>query len=88
MIPRLFLATLVFAMPFLIVVFAVVIGASLLTQSLGDVAGARILFWTAMTALVLLVIDALLLLGALGLRALDVHPDRPDDDRTDDEIRP
>jgi hypothetical protein len=83
MIPRFFLATLVFALPVLIVVFAVVIGASLLTQALGDVAGARMLFWAAMTALILLVIDALLLLAALGLRALDAHSDQ-----TDDEMHP
>jgi hypothetical protein len=77
-IPRPLLFGLVFALPILVVSFAVILGAASLAQALGDAAGGRALFWVAIGALILLVIDALLLLGALGLRALAV-------DETDDE---
>ena len=76
MIPRRLLTTLVFALPILVTGFAVMLGAALLAQGLGDLAGARGLFWTAMGALILLVIDVLLLVGALGLMALDQRHDR------------
>ena len=75
MIPRPFLATLVFALPILVVTFGVVLGASTLASGLGDSAGSRGLLWVAIVALVLLVIDALLLLVALGLKALDQQRD-------------
>jgi hypothetical protein len=71
MIPRRLLTTLVFALPILVVAFGVVLGAAELAKALGDAAGARGLSWIAIAALILLVIDALLLLGALGLRALE-----------------
>jgi hypothetical protein len=77
MIPRWFLTTLVFALPILAIIFGVVLGASLLTSALGDAAGSYGLFWFAMVALIVLVIDALLLLALLGIRALD---ERRDDD--------
>ena len=70
MVPRCFLLGLVFALPILVVTFGVVLGASALAQAVGDAAGSRGLFWVAMAALIALVIDALLLLGALGVRAL------------------
>ena len=71
MIPRWMLTTLVFGLPILVVTFGVVVGASALAQGLGDAAGARGLFWVAMVALVVLVVDVLLLVGALGIRALE-----------------
>jgi len=71
MIPRWFLTTVVFALPILAVAFGVVLGASALTSALGDAAGAYGLFWCAMGALISLVIDALLLLVTLGIRAVD-----------------
>jgi hypothetical protein len=71
MIPRSFLVTLVFGLPILVVTFGVALGASALARGLGDAAGARGLFWFAIVALVLLVIDALLLLIVLGMRALE-----------------
>jgi hypothetical protein len=71
MIPRSLLAILVFALPILVVTFGVVLGASALADGLGDAAGSRGLFWVAMATLVLIVIDALLMLVVLGLRALD-----------------
>ena len=76
MIPRWFLAGLVFALPILLVTFAVVLGASALAGGLGDVAGSRGLFWFAMAALILLVIDILLLLAVLGIRAVNESRDR------------
>ena len=69
MIPRWFLTALVFALPILVVTFGVVLGAASLAGGLGDAAGSRGLFWFAMAALILLVIDALLLLAVLGIRA-------------------
>jgi len=79
MIPRRLLTTLVFALPVLVVSFGVLLGAAELANGLGDAAGARGLFWTAVAALILLVIDAVLLLGILGLRAL-AEPHEPDGD--------
>ena len=75
MIPRWFLATLVFALPILVVTFGVVLGSSALASGLGDTAGSHGLFWVAMVALVLLVIDVVLMLMVLGLRALDERRD-------------
>lgn len=71
MIPRRLLTTLVFALPVLVVAVGVILAAAALAEGLGDTAGARGLFWTAMAALIALVIDALLLLGILALRALE-----------------
>ena len=79
MLPRSLLLVLVFSLPILVVCFAVIMGAASLAQALGDAAGGRALFWVAMGALILLVIDALLLLGALGMRALAAN-------ETDDEL--
>lgn len=73
--PRWFLTTLVFALPILAVAFGVVLGASVLTGALGDAAGSYGLFWCAMAALIVLVIDALLLLVILGLRTVDERRD-------------
>jgi hypothetical protein len=78
MIPRRLLTMLVFTLPVLVVGIAVVLVAAELADELGDPAGARGLFWTAMAGLIALVIDALLLLGILGLRALE---DPRDDNR-------
>lgn len=70
MIPRPVLTILVFALPLLIVTFAVVLGVSALTQAMQDEAGARVLRWISVGVLVLAVIDTLLLLCALGMQAL------------------
>jgi hypothetical protein len=70
-ISRQILAALVLALPVLVLAFAVLAGASLLTSAMGDVAGARALRWIAVGALVVLTIDALLLLAALGIRAVE-----------------
>jgi hypothetical protein len=71
MIPRWFLTTLVLALPVLIVTFGVVLGAAALAGGLGDAAGSRGLLWFAMATLMLLVIDVVLLVAVLGIRALE-----------------
>lgn len=70
MIPRWLLATFVLALPVLAVAFGVVMAATALAGSLGDAAGSRGLFWAAMTLLMLLVTDVLLLIATLGIWAL------------------
>lgn len=76
MIPRPVLRILVLALPLLVCTFAVVLGVSTLTQAMQDLVGARVLRWISVGVLVLAVIDMLLLLGVLGLQALndDDHP--------------
>lgn len=78
-IPRPLLVALVFALPILVVTFAVILGASSLAQSLGDAAAAQALLWVAIGALIVLVIDVLLLVGVLGIQALgpDSQGDEP-----------
>lgn len=71
MIPRPVLKTLVLALPLLVCTFAVVLGVSALTQAMQDEVGARALRWISVGVLVLAVIDMLLLLGVLGLHALN-----------------
>jgi hypothetical protein len=75
MIPRWFLTALVFALPVLVVTFAVALGAAALAGGLGDAAGSRGLLWFAIAALVVLVIDVVLLVAALGIRALEADRD-------------
>jgi hypothetical protein len=71
MIPRPLLTILVLAIPVLGLTFGAGLGGSALAGALGDAAGAYGLFWLGMIALLILVIDAILLLVILGLRALD-----------------
>lgn len=70
MIPQPILRFLVFSLPVLVVAFGVLMGASALAEALQDAAGSRVLRWVAMTCLMLLVADALLLVGSLGLKSL------------------
>jgi hypothetical protein len=69
---------LVFALPVLVVAFAVILGAAQLAAAMEDAAGGRALLWVAIGALILLVIDVLLLVGVLGLKSLGA--DSPDDE--------
>jgi hypothetical protein len=77
-IPRPLLVALVYSLPILVVAFAVILGAASVAQAMGDAAGGRALSWIAIGALILLAIDVLLLVGALGIRALG--PDANDDE--------
>lgn len=74
MIPRWLLATLVFGLPILAIVLIVVLGAAAIVRQMGDAAGARGLTLVAVVVAVALVIDALLLLTVLGIKALDDRP--------------
>jgi hypothetical protein len=78
-IPRPLLLVLVYALPVLVVAFAVILGAAQLAAAMGDAAGGRALVWVAVGALILLVIDVLLLVGVLGLKSLgaDSYDDEP-----------
>lgn len=49
--------------------FAVLMGFHALVMLVGDAVGARALLWAAMICLIALVVDLLLLVTALGLRA-------------------
>jgi hypothetical protein len=81
-VPRWLLATLVFALPVLLVTLGVVLGAAALLRGVGDAAAARGLTLLATAAGILLVIDALLLLTVLGLRALDERNGGPRGDQS------
>ena len=78
MIPRPLLTILVYALPVLIVAFGVLMGGYGLAKAVGDPVGGTVLWWIAMGCLVLIVIDVLLLVAALGVSAL-VASDRRDD---------
>ena len=78
MIPRWMLTTLVFGLPILVVTFGVLAGASALAQALGDTAGARGLLWVGIVTLIFLVVDVLLLVGVMGIRAIEAMDERDD----------
>lgn len=71
MIPRRLIAALLLPVPILLVAFAVLMGGS----ALADAVAGRVLFWIAIAALLLLVIDLILLVLALALRAADPRAD-------------
>jgi hypothetical protein len=77
-VPRPLLITLVFALPLLVVSFAVVMGGYALAHATGDNAAAGVLWWVAMGCLILVCIDLILLVGILGAKAL-APPDRRQD---------
>ena len=71
MIPKKLLTILVYSLPVLIVVFAVLAGGYLLSGSTGDTGGSKILLRLGWVCGGLIAVDALLLLIALGVRALE-----------------
>ncbi len=77
-IPRPLLVTLVFALPLLVVAFAVVMGGYALAQATGDAGGAGVLWWVAMGCLLLTCVDLILLIGVLGARSLGSPDERRD----------
>ena len=86
-IPKLLLKSLVIAQPILLVAFTVVIGGYALAANAEDWT-ASFLWYLAMTILALLAVDTVLLVGVLGLRALEEeearsekpsHSAQPDD---------
>jgi hypothetical protein len=78
-VPRSFLKTFVFALPLLVVSFSVVMGGYALAHATNDNAGAAVLWWVAMGCLMLICVDLVLLVGALGANAL-APPERRQDD--------
>lgn len=80
--PSRLLTVLVLGLPILVVAFAVLMAGTLLADALADPLAARVLRGVAIGDLVLLVIDASLVLGALGFRAIesDARPPRHDHD--------
>jgi hypothetical protein len=77
-VPRPVLVILVFALPVLAVAFGVVLGGAALAQATQDLPGALVLRWIAMGLLMLAITDLVLLVGVLGIRALDEPPEPPD----------
>jgi hypothetical protein len=76
------LLILLFAAPILIVGFGVLMAASALAGATGDATAGRVLFWLAMSNLMLLAGDLVLLVLVLGVLTLD----RPrNDERIGDE---
>ena len=63
------LLVLVTGLTVLITTFAVLMAFHSLFSALGDAVAARVLFGFAIACLVLLVVDVLLLVGVLGMRA-------------------
>jgi len=78
MIPRRILTVLVFSLPVLVVAFGVLMGGFVLAQATEDAAGAKVLRWVAVSALMLTIADVVLLVGALGINALGDRDDRSD----------
>lgn len=70
MVPKPILVVLVAALPVLVVAFAVLMGGEALARATSDAISARVLFWVAMSVLMLLVADVLLLVASLGLNAV------------------
>lgn len=75
MIPRRILAILVYALPLLIVCCVVVLGAATLAHATGDEGGAQVLRWVSLSFLMLTIVDLVLLVGVLGLKALAEEPE-------------
>ena len=69
-LPRKLVVCLVFAFPIFIVAFAVLMGGHALSTAADDQFGAKLIWWAAMFDLFLLVVDAILLIGALSVRLL------------------
>ena len=76
MVPRRILTVLVLALPVLLVAFVVVMGGWGLAQGMGEPAGATALRWIGIACLMLLVVDGVLLLMALGLNAIEASGGR------------
>ncbi len=72
-------STLLAAFAILIVACAVLLGFQVLLSSLHDTVAARALQWIGFGCVVLLVVDSLLLVGALSVRVLEKDREHRDD---------
>ena len=70
MISRQTLLILLYALALLVVASTVVLGGSLLLGATSDAAAATVMRWIGATCLMLLAVDVILLVAALGINAL------------------
>jgi hypothetical protein len=70
LIPRREIVALLIPAPVLIVTFAVLLGGAALALATGEQIAAIVLKWVAVAAFILLVVDLLLLVMALGVNAV------------------
>jgi len=64
------LVILVFGLPVLVVLFAVLMGGAAVADLFQDPVGAKALRWIAVASLMLLLVDAIFLVGLLGFDAI------------------
>jgi hypothetical protein len=76
-IPRRILVPLVLAIPVLVVTLATVACASWVAEGMHDLVAARALRWIATGAGLMLLVDAILLLTALGINAVQEQSQPP-----------
>lgn len=79
MVPRKIVSFLVFALPLLVVAFAILMAGFALTHATGDAMAAAVFWWIAMGVLMLLVGDVILLILCLGLNYLAESDERHHD---------
>ena len=78
-IPRRFLTLAVLTLPVLLVTFFVLMGGYLLIAQQADTSlAAQVLRWTSVICLLLIIIDLIVLVGILAIRAVE-SDDRPPD---------
>jgi uncharacterized membrane protein len=75
-VPKKVLLALVLVIPLAIVGFAVLMGGAALMRAMNDEAGGLVLTWIAAAFLMLGIADSLMLLLALGMRALNEPDER------------
>jgi Na+-driven multidrug efflux pump len=77
-VPRKILAVFVISLPVLVTMFAVLMAGYLLAGGIGDVGGQKALGGVAIGVLVLLGVDIVLLVGAMGVNNLERSESRQD----------
>lgn len=77
-IPKRLLTILVFALPPLVVAFAIVMGSHGLFAASGDTDAATATRWVGVAILMLLALDLILLVAVLGVRQLVADQERED----------
>ncbi len=82
MISRRVVTILIAGFAILGVAFSLLMAVSMLVAALGDVLGATVLRWVACGCGILLALDMVLLLVALGLKAIDEGPRQDENDRS------
>jgi hypothetical protein len=75
-VPRFVFTTLLSLLAVLVVSFGALMGGFAIATSASDTGGAQGFWWLAMGCLLLLIIDCVLLLGALGIEYLERSKDQ------------